>query len=199
MSAELWNARYAESGFAYGTEPNDFLKSTFPRIPKGEVLMLGDGEGRNGVFLATQGYSVMSVDWASVGLEKAKALAQEKQVFIKTAVCDLEHFRIEANSWDGIVSIFCHLPKAVREKVHQEVVEGLKKDGVFLLEAYSPRQIEFGTGGPKQRELLMKLDEVLEEIKGLSVELAQEIEREVKEGKYHTGRASVIQIIAKKL
>lgn len=161
--------------------------------------MLGDGEGRNGVFLATQGYSVMSVDWASVGLEKAKALAQEKQVFIKTAVCDLEHFRIEVNSWDGIVSIFCHLPKAVRRKVHREVVEGLKEGGVFLLEAYSPKQIEFGTGGPKQRELLMELNEVLEEIKGLSVELAKETEREVKEGKYHTGRASVIQIIAKKL
>lgn len=199
MSAELWNARYAESGFAYGTEPNDFLKSTFRRIPKGEVLMLGDGEGRNGVFLAIQGYSVMSVDWSSVGLEKAKTFAQEKQVSIKTTVCDLEHFRIETNSWDGIVSIFCHLPKVVRRKVHREVVEGLKEGGVFLLEAYSPKQIEFGTGGPKQRELLMELDEVLEEIKGLSVELAQEIEREVKEGKYHTGQASVIQIIAKKL
>lgn len=199
MSVDHWNARYSESGFAYGVEPNDFLKSAFFWIPKGAVLMLGDGEGRNGVFLATQGYDVTSVDWSSVGLEKAQRLAKEKQATLKTALCDLEHFHIEPNQWDGIVSIFCHLPSALRKKAHQQAVQGLKRGGTFLLEAYSPKQLRFGTGGPKQEELLMNLDDVLEEITGLSVELAREIERDVVEGKYHTGRASVIQIIARKL
>lgn len=199
MSAEHWNARYSEAGFVYGTEPNEFLNSTFNAIPKGKVLMLGDGEGRNGVFLARQGYQVTSVDYASVGLEKAKHLARTHQVTIETKLCDLEDFTIEPNSWQGIVSIFCHTLKPLRQKLHRAVVEGLVRGGVFLLEAYSPRQLQFGTGGPKQAELLMTLDDVKRELDGLSFELAHEIERDVIEGKYHTGRSSVIQIIARKL
>ncbi len=198
MSAEHWNARYSESGFAYGTAPNDFLKSNFKTIPKGNVLLLADGEGRNGVFLAEQGYAVTSVDYSSVGVEKAKSLARERQVDINATLCDLEHFAITPNQWNGIVSIFCHLPKPLRQKVHQQAVQGLKRGGAFLLEAYSPKQLQFGTGGPKQAELLIPLNDVLQELQGLTIELAQEIERDVIEGKYHTGRASVIQLIARK-
>ncbi|MDW8436600.1 MAG: class I SAM-dependent methyltransferase [Chloroherpetonaceae bacterium] len=198
MSAEEWNARYSESGFAYGTEPNDFLKSAFRNLPKGDVLMLADGEGRNGVFLATQGYRVTSVDWSSVGLEKAQALARERGVQITTKLCDLAEFRIEPCRWDGIVSIFCHLPKPARQRLHWACVQGLKQDGTFLLEAYSRKQLRFGTGGPKREELLMSLDETTEELRGLTIELAQEIERDVFEGKYHAGRSAVIQIIARK-
>ncbi|MGQ9806585.1 MAG: class I SAM-dependent methyltransferase [Chlorobiales bacterium] len=199
MSAEHWNARYSEAGFIYGTEPNDFLNSTFNAIPQGKVLMLGDGEGRNGVFLARQGYRITSVDYSSVGLEKAKHLARTHQVAIETTLCDLENFTIVPNSWQGIVSIFCHTLKPLRKKLHRAVVEGLVCGGVFLLEAYSPRQLQFGTGGPKQEELLMALDDVRQELDGLSFELAHENERHIAEGKYHTGKSSVIQIIARKL
>jgi len=199
MSAEHWNARYSENGYIYGKAPNDFLRANFHRIPRGKVLMLADGEGRNGVFMATQGYSVKCVDYSAVGLEKAKQLAAEYGVQLETTLCDLEHFTIEPNAWDGIVSIFCHLPKPLREQVHRSVVAGLTHGAVFLLEAYSPKQLQFGTGGPKQLELLMPLDEVKQELNGLTFELAQEIERDVIEGTYHTGRASVIQIIARKL
>ncbi len=198
-SVEHWNTRYSESGYAYGKEPNAFLAAHFTRVPKGKVLVLADGEGRNGVFLATKGYTVTSVDWSIVGLEKARALAKEKQVELTTVLCDLEHFQIKPNEWSGIVSIFCHLPKPLRQSVHQACVQGLMHGGVFLLEAYSPKQLQFGTGGPKTEELLMPLNDVIEELNGLSFELAHEIERDVIEGKYHTGRASVIQIIAKKL
>lgn len=198
MSAEEWDARYSESGYAYGVEPNDFLKSAFQHLPKGDVLMLADGEGRNGAFLAAQGYRVTSVDWSRVGLEKARRLAEEKQTQLATVLCDLADFRIAPNEWDGVVSIFCHLPKPLRQDVHRRVVQGLKPGGAFLLEAYSPKQLQFGTGGPKQAERLMALDDVLDELRGLTIELAQEIEREVIEGKYHAGRASVIQIIARK-
>lgn len=199
MSAEHWNARYSENGYIYGKTPNDFLRANFHRIPRGKVLFLADGEGRNGVFMATQNYSVKSVDYSAVGLEKATRLATELGVNIETELCDLEHFTIEPNAWDGIVSIFCHLPKPLREQVHRSVVAGLKHGAAFLLEAYSPKQLQFGTGGPKQLELLMPLDDVKRELNGLTFELAQEIERDVVEGTYHTGRASVIQILARKL
>ncbi|MFN3386741.1 MAG: class I SAM-dependent methyltransferase [Candidatus Thermochlorobacter sp.] len=198
-SVEHWNTRYSESGYAYGKEPNTFLAAHFASIPKGKVLVLADGEGRNGVFLALQGYTVTSVDWSIVGLEKARALAKEKQVTLTTVLCDLEAFQIQPNEWSGIVSIFCHLPKPLRQRVHRACVQGLQHGGVFLLEAYSPKQLQFGTGGPKTEELLMQLDDVKSELDGLSFELAHEIERDVIEGKYHTGRASVIEIIAKKL
>lgn len=199
MSAEHWNARYSESGFAYGTRPNHFLHSSFAAIPKGDVLLLADGEGRNGVFLARQGYRATSVDYSSVGLEKAARLAETYQVELTTTLCDLADFNIEPHQWSGIVSIFCHVPKPLRETLHRGVVAGLKSGGVFLLEAYSPRQLSYGTGGPKQAELLMALDDVMQELDGLSFEKAQDIEREVVEGKYHTGKAAVIQIIARKL
>lgn len=198
-SVEDWNRRYSESGYAYGKEPNAFLAAHFAKIPKGKVLVLADGEGRNGVFLALQGYAVTSVDWSIVGLEKARALAKEKQVALTAVLCDLEAFQIQPNEWSGIVSIFCHLPKSLRQSVHRACVQGLQDGGVFLLEAYSPKQLQFGTGGPKTEELLMRLDDVKSELDGLSFELAHEIERDVIEGKYHIGRASVIQIIAKKL
>lgn len=199
MNAELWNARYSETGFAYGTEPNGFLAAHFNALPKGDVLMLADGEGRNGVFLAAKGYRATSVDYSAVGLMKAAALAQARQVALTTRVCDLADFSIEPNQWSGIVSIFCHVPKPLRETLHRSVVAGLKSGGVFLLEAYSPKQLLFGTGGPKQEELLMALDDVKRELDGLSVETAHETERDIVEGKYHTGKASVIQIIARKL
>ncbi|MFQ3597517.1 MAG: class I SAM-dependent methyltransferase [Chloroherpetonaceae bacterium] len=198
MSAEHWNARYSETDYIYGTAPNAFLKSSFPILPKGAVLCLGDGEGRNGVFLAEQGYTVTSVDYSEVGLRKAQSLAHSRGVSIQTMLCDLSDFTITPRAWSGIVSIFCHLPPSLRKTVHAQVVRGLKPQGIFLLEAYSPKQLQYGTGGPKQEELLMPLEEVMHELDGLSFEMAHEIERDVVEGKYHTGKAAVIQIIARK-
>ncbi len=198
MSAEHWNARYSETDYIYGIAPNAFLQSVFHTIPKGAVLCLGDGEGRNGVFLAEQGYTVTSVDYSDVGLRKAKALAALRGVQIQTVLCDLSAFTIEPRAWTGIVSIFCHLPPSLRKTVHAQVVAGLTQNGVLILEAYSPKQLQYGTGGPKQEELLMPLNDVMRELNGLSFEMAHEIERDVIEGKYHTGKASVIQILARK-
>ncbi len=199
MSAEHWNARYSEPGYIYGTAPNAFLQSVFHMIPHGAVLCLGDGEGRNGVFLAEHCYTVTSVDYSEVGLRKAQSLAASRGVQIHTVLCDLLNFTIEPNSWYGIVSIFCHLPPELRKTVHAQAAAGLKPNGVFILEAYSPKQLQYGTGGPKQEELLMALDDVKHELDSLHFDIAHEIEREVIEGKYHTGKASVIQILARKL
>ena len=108
---------------------------------------------------------------------------------------DLAHYRIEREAWDGVVSIFCHLPPSLRAMVHRQVVAGLRQGGVLLLEAYTPRQIELGTGGPTVAELTMGLDDLRSELVGLDLVHAQELEREVHEGRYHFGRASVVQVI----
>jgi SAM-dependent methyltransferase len=154
MNSEFWNERFRGAGYAYGTEPNDFLREHAAVIPRGRVLSLGDGEGRNGVFLATVGHEVTTVDYSEEGLNKAKRLAEGRGVSITTVHADLATWPIPERSFEGIVSVFCHLPESIRRKVHREVVRALVPGGVFLLEAYTPAQLRFGTGGPKDPALL---------------------------------------------
>ncbi len=193
-----WNQRYAKPGYAYGTEPNNFLVSAADRIPPGRVLSLGDGEGRNSVFLARLGYDVTAVDVSDVGLEKARRLAADANVSISTVVSDLVAYQIEPGTWDGIISIFCHLPRPLRRDVHAAAVSGLKPGGAFVLEAYTPRQLAFGTGGPPVLELLVSLDELRQELGALDLVIARETEREVVEGRCHFGLSAVVQLVGVK-
>lgn len=190
-----WNQRYAKPGYAYGTEPNGFLVSVADRIPTGRVLCLGEGEGRNAVHLAGLGYDVTAVDISDVGLEKARRLANERNVTISTLVADLTIYHIEPATWDGIVSIFCHLPKPLRQWLHAAVISGLKPGGVFVLEAYAPRQMNFSSGGPPVPELLVSLDELLQELGNLDLVVARQTERDIHEGRCHSGRSAVVQIV----
>jgi SAM-dependent methyltransferase len=194
----MWDQRYAVEEYVYGTTPNDFLAAQAPRLPRGRALCLAEGEGRNAVYLAEQGYDVVAVDASQQGMAKAQRLAAERGVRIETQVADLAGYAIPVGTWDLIVSIFCHLPPPVRRPLHHAAVLGLRPGGAFLLEAYTPRQLEFGTGGPPTAELLMSLPSLREELKGLSFVHAVETEREVIEGRLHTGRAAVVQVLALK-
>ncbi len=193
-----WDARYAEEGWAFGTRPNDFLREQAHYLPPGRVLCLAEGEGRNAVWLAQQGYDVTAVDLSSRGLQKAKRLAADRRVRITVIEADLASFLIKANSWTGIVSIFAHVTSPVRRRVHASVLTGLTPGGVFLLEAYRPDQIGRGTGGPPDDERMLDLERLRPELGTLDWVLARELEREVIEGRYHTGRASVVQLVARK-
>ncbi|NNK13402.1 MAG: class I SAM-dependent methyltransferase, partial [Desulfofustis sp.] len=122
----MWDERYSESGFAYGSEPNDFLASSADLLqPGSEILCLAEGEGRNAVYLASHGHRVTAVDSSSVGLEKALLLAEKRGVSIDIVEADLKDFVIKQDSFQVIVPIFCHLPPAARERLHQQVCEGL--------------------------------------------------------------------------
>lgn len=194
----MWNDRYQNSEYVYGKEPNDFLKTVADQLPAGDILCLAEGEGRNAVFLAQRGCSVTAVDASAVGLKKAQKLATEHKVEICSVVADLADYTIAPNSWNGIISIFCHLPPPLRKKVHRAVVQGLKPGGLFILEAYTPKQLEFGTGGPPKAELMMSLSVLKEELAGLEFDHATELQRDVVEGSLHTGTAAVVQLIARK-
>ena len=194
-----WDERYGERGFAYGTEPNDFLVSSTPHLPKGgSVLCLAEGEGRNSAFLAGNGFVVTAVDSSAVGMQKAQALARQKGVTITTHTADLEDFAFPPENFDGIVSIFCHLPVPLRKKVHKGVITSLKKGGVFILEGYTPRQLQLGTGGPPVKDLLMELEDLRSDFSGLRIIHGEELVREIYEGRLHTGRGAVVQLIAVK-
>ncbi len=194
-----WDEKYGAPGHYYGTEPNDFLREHHAVIPAGgAVLCLAEGEGRNAVFLAQQGYRVLAIDQSPVGLHKAERLAAGRGAEIETAIADLADYRIEPGRWDGIVSIWCHLPPPLRAAVHGQTVAGLKVGGAFLLEAYTPAQLRYGTGGPKSADLMPTLAELRGELAGLDLVFAVEREREVHEGQGHFGLSAVVDIVAVK-
>ena len=196
----MWDQRYSAAGFAYGSQPNEFLAAHVDAIPPGPVLDLGCGEGRNAVFLAERGYTVTAVDQSAAGLRKAERLASERGVSITTVQADLGEFVFRPGHWAGIVSIFCHLPRALRRSLYPSVVQGLRQpDGVLLMEAYTPAQVGRGTGGPSDPDWMMSLDRLKDEIVGLDWVMAEEKEREVREGSYHTGPASVVQFIGRRV
>ena len=193
-----WDRRYAAEVYAFGTEPNDFLVEVAPLIPPGPVLCLAEGEGRNAVWLAGRGHEVTAVDASTVGIAKAEALARARGVKIATVAADLSDYRIEPGFWAGIVAIFAHLPPTLRRAVHRGVAAGLAPGGVFVLEAFTPAQVAYGTGGPSQPELLYQLVDLRDDLAGLEIIVGRELEREIFEGVYHTGRSAVVQVLARK-
>ncbi len=192
----MWDERYSAEEYAYGTNPNKFLEANVSSIPKGKVLSLAEGEGRNAVFLAKQGYSVTAVDSSLVGLNKARKLAEENGVIVEFIHSDLAEYDLGENKWDGIVSIFCPLPSSIRKQLHKKVEAALKRNGVFLLEAYTPAQLKYGTGGGNSVDVMQSKESLSLELAGLKFKHLIELERDVVEGIYHTGIGAVVQAIA---
>lgn len=195
----MWDQRYSQKPFAYGREPNDFLAQAAVALPTGsDVLCLAEGQGRNAVFLATLGHNVVAVDLSRVGLQRAMEWAAENGVPLTTLVADLADFDMGEERWDGIVSIWCHLPPDLRRDVYRRCIRALRPGGILILEAYTPEQVENGTGGPPNPEMMATLDELKQDLDGLEFLYAMETEREVHEGDLHNGWSAVVQIMAKK-
>ncbi len=193
----MWDQRYAGDQYIYGTEPNTFLVEHGGMLC-GPVLSLAEGEGRNGVFLASLGLDVHGVDGSEVGLSKAQALAKTKGVTIQTEVADLGSFDPVAGAYGSVVSISAHLPSAIRRRLYPLIERCLKPNGIILLEAYSEAQLARNTGGSKDPDMLMTRAKIEREFPNFEPILLQELEREVREGTYHTGMASVVQFIGRK-
>jgi SAM-dependent methyltransferase len=193
----MWNQRYASDEYVYGTEPNAFLAQNAQRLV-GPVLSLAEGEGRNAVFLASHGLDVLAVDASAVGLAKAQRLAASKGVAIQTEVADLAEFEPPESSFGSVISIFAHLPSRVRKRLYRSVEHSVKPGGIILFEAYSKAQLARDTGGPKDPDLLMTCEDLEQAFPNCEWILSQEIEREVIEGQFHTGLASVVQFIARR-
>lgn len=194
----IWDQRYSTEEYVYGMDANDFLRESVSQLQPGNALCLAEGEGRNAVWLAEQGYNVIAVDSSLVGLEKANKLAEKRGVVIQTLHQNLADFQIQPNQWDLIVSIFAHTPTELRRKIHHQVVENLRTSGVFILEAYTPEQLKYKTGGPPTADLMMNLEALQIELQRLEFLHAEELLREVHEGQLHQGKGAVVQVIARK-
>mgnify|MGYP001039874394 CR=1 FL=1 len=195
----LWDERYSQSGYAYGTEPSQFLVEQINWLNLKSplsILSLGEGEGRNAVYLATLGHHVHAVDGSAVALLKAQDLAASRDVRIETQLTDLSNFVIEKR-YNIVVMIFCHLPSTLRQKIHKKIVDALAPGGVLIYQAYSPKQLGYGTGGPEQLDLLVDITELKNCFNGMEVIHENMYEKEIIEGKYHTGLAAVTEFVAR--
>lgn len=198
-TADFWNSRFAVSEFIYGDKENDFLREQAGRLPPASrVLSLGEGEGRNALFLARQGHQLTAVDASHAGLAKLLARAAAANVDITAVLADLSRYQPVENQFDAVVSIFCHLPSPLRREVMRKAIAALKPGGLLLMEGYTPRQLAYGTGGPKDTDMLLEPAIIREELDGLSLLHFEEKVRDVSEGSYHTGQASVLQVVGRK-
>ncbi|MFM8871502.1 MAG: class I SAM-dependent methyltransferase [Actinomycetota bacterium] len=195
---DFWNGRFAGDDYTYGTKPNDFLVEALTNETIGRAFSLGEGEGRNAVWMAEQGGEVASIDASDRGVSKTLALAEERGVHVAAQHGFLEDLTLADGRYDTIISIFAHTDPDLRRQLHRKVVDALSPGGVVVIEAYSPRQLAHGTGGPRDEELLVTVENLREELAGLHFEILHEVERDVVEGTLHTGRAAVVQCKARK-
>ena len=197
MTNDFWDSRYGEDGFAYGLTPNIFL-SSFADLFKVDqkVLVIGDGEGRNGVWLAEKGCQVVSVDSSKVGVEKAQKLATEKNVKIEAICADLNNWNWPVDEFDFVVIIYVHFPPNVRALLHDKVVSALKLGGQLIMESFTPDQLNYSSGGPPVLEMLYTVDMVRDDFKLLEIQQLEECITSLDEGKYHCGDGAVVRLQA---
>jgi len=197
MSTSLaWDERYGAEGFQFGTAPNRYLASQAARLAPGmRALAIGDGEGRNGVWLATQGLEVTAVDWSARGLAKASALAAARGVALTAEVADLAAWDWPERRFDLIAWIFVHLPPADRAVACRGVLRALRPGGLFVLECFTPAQEGRRSGGPKDPALLWSRAVVEQEFAALAVEELLEGSVLLDEGPRHQGLAEVVRAV----
>ncbi|MBR0683894.1 class I SAM-dependent methyltransferase [Roseomonas eburnea] len=200
MSSSLaWDERYAGGDFQFGEAPNLYLLSQAHRLRPGtRALAVGDGEGRNGVWLAEQGLDATSVDWSEVGLAKARALAGHRGVALQTVTADLTRWEWPVARFDVIAWIFVHLPPEDRAIACAGALRALAPGGLLLLECFTPAQEGRRSGGPKDPALLWTRALVERHFVGLEVLELLEGTVMLDEGPRHQGAAEVVRAVLRK-
>lgn len=194
-----WDARYGEAPGMFGQEPNLFLLEQAHRLRPGmAALALGDGEGRNGVWLARQGLAVTALDWSAAGMARAAALAAQHGVAVDCVVADATEWAWPEAAFDLVAWVFVHLPPADRAWVAAEVRRALRPGGLLVLECFSPAQEGRRSGGPRQAELLWTRAAAEAAFAGFDVLVLLEGTVLLDEGPKHQGLAEVVRAVLRK-
>ena len=201
---ERWNERYRSEEFAYGIQPNDYLKEQLQKLSTGRILFPAEGEGRNAVYAAKCGWDVSAFDISSEGRKKALRLAEENKVEIDYRVGELEALDYTSGQFDAIALIYAHFPAEIKSRIHKMLDKLLRKGGVVIFEAFSKRHIEYiarnqDVGGPKDVATLFSIEEIRSDFSNYEVIELEEKEIELKEGAFHNGVGSVIRFTGRKL
>lgn len=199
-AAEHWNRRFERDDFLFGTEPNAWLREHVHALPAGgRVLSVADGEGRNSVWLAKQGFSVDAFDIAEVGVAKARAFAAREGVQVNFHVADVDGFAWPTAAYDGVVAIFVQFADpALRARMFERIVHSLKPGGVLILQGYTPKQLEYKTGGPPVASHLYTEAMLREAFAALQIVELREYEADIHEGSGHHGRSALIGLVARR-
>jgi len=198
-----WNERYSKDEFAYGEEPNNYLKEQLQKLNVGTILFPAEGEGRNAVFAAKLGWTVSAFDISLEGKMKADKLAKNNNVTIDYKVGELQKLNFEIEQFDAIALIYAHFPANIKSLYHKTFDKYLKNDGIIIFESFSKKHIDYVTanekiGGPKDIESLFSIDEIKSDFPNYEIIELAEKEIELSEGLFHNGTASVIRFIGRK-
>lgn len=200
-ATQFWNQRFDKEEFIFGKEPNEYLVEQASQYlkPNSSVLCIADGEGRNGVWLAKQGMYVTGFDVSDIALAKANQFAKDNQVNIQYSLCDTDGFNWQTNSYDAIIAIFIQFADPeMRARIFQQVHQALKPGGIFILQGYTPKQLEYKTGGPSLIEHLYTEEMIRELSQEFQILDLQCYEKELSEGARHTGMSALLGMVAKK-
>lgn len=195
----MWNDRYAQPGYLFGTEPADFLKRHARHLPEGAaVLCVADGEGRNSAWLAEQGYRVTAFDASEVGLEKARQLAEAKGVSVDYHLSGVEDWDW-SRPFDAVVAVFIQFAAPdLRTRLFRWMGQAVRPGGLLLLHGYAPRQVDYGTGGPPHRENMYTTDLLAKAYPDWEMLELRDYDAEIDEGPGHSGRSALVDLVARK-
>ena len=204
QATDFWDSRYSQTDYAYGIEPSEFVKHQLKRIPKNSTLLFpAEGEGRNAVYAATQGFKVFAFDYSSEGYAKAKELANRNGVTIDYQIGSLEDMPYQPATFDAIILVYAHFFPNIREAYHKQFVSLLKPGGRIILEGFNQEHLQFNSqnpksGGPKTKEMLFSKELLLDDFSSLKcVKLTEQVVN-LSEGNYHNGRASILRYVGQK-
>lgn len=200
---DRWNERYSMEAFAYGEQPNNFLKEQLSSLAVGKILFPAEGEGRNAVFAATLGWQVSAFDISIEGKNKALKLAEMNQVRIDYQVEELQNLAYQPEQFDAIALIYAHFPADIKSVYHKTLDKYLRKGGIIIFEAFSKKHLEYiakneKVGGPKEEAMLFSKEEIKADFDNYEIIILEETEIELNEGLFHNGLGSVIRFVGKK-
>lgn len=198
MEPNFWNEKFSAEEYIYGVEPNVYFKQSIDKIKPGKILVPAAGEGRDAVYAASLGWDVIAFDMSEVGKIKAMKLAESKNVKIQYDLYDVRDFKIKPDEYDAVILSYFHLSENIRKEFYSKIISSLKKGGVVILEAFTPKQLNNTSGGPKEIQLLFSPEMLQEEFNGLNIFENKEHEIILDEGKLHKGKANVVRFLAVK-
>lgn len=198
MKKNIWDERYNQEDYVYGIKPNSFFAEHLKKMPPGKIILPCEGEGRNAVFAASNGWLVDAFDTSEVGKQKALKLAEKKGVSITYLIGDANSIIFPSNEYDVVAFIYAHFPEEIRKNIHQRAINWLKPGGKVILEAFHPNQLKNNSGGPKNEAMLYTEAMLTDDFKGLELELLKTTQTILNEGKFHEGTADIIRFIGVK-
>jgi SAM-dependent methyltransferase len=199
----FWNERYRNAEYAYGEQPNEYLREKLKTLPAGTILFPAEGEGRNAVFAAKMGWTVSAFDISTEGQKKAFQLAKRNGVTLDYQVGELQNLNYTPEQFDAIALIYAHFPTNIKSVYHQMLNKYVRPGGIVIFEAFSKAHIHYNTlnasvGGPKDIGMLFSMDEIKADFHNYDILELVEQEIELKEGLFHNGTGSVIRFVGRK-